>query len=182
MADFKEKRWCRRRYFLHFFALYYEGCLPEHFTVFGYARSKMTDAELRTMVSKTLTCRIDKRENCGEKMEEFLNRCFYHCGQYDSQEHFGELDKKLKEQEAGRVSNRLFYLSIPPNIFIDAVKCASLSASAANGWTRVIVEKPFGRDSESSAALTKALKQYLEEDQIFRCFSLYWIWLSSLNE
>ncbi|XP_027100744.1 glucose-6-phosphate 1-dehydrogenase, chloroplastic-like [Coffea eugenioides] len=158
----------KKKIFPALFALYYEGCLPEHFTVFGYARSKMTDAELRTMVSKTLTCRIDKRENCGEKMEEFLNRCFYHCGQYDSQEHFGELDKKLKEQEAGRVSNRLFYLSIPPNIFIDAVKCASLSASAANGWTRVIVEKPFGRDSESSAALTKALKQYLEEDQIFR--------------
>lgn len=66
------------------------------------------------------------------------------------------------------MSNRLFYLSIPPNIFIDAVKCASLSASSGNGWTRVIVEKPFGRDSESSAALTKALKQYLEEDQIFR--------------
>lgn len=36
------------------------GCL-QHFTIFGYARSKMTDAELRTMVSKTLTCRIDKR-------------------------------------------------------------------------------------------------------------------------
>lgn len=158
----------KKKIFPALFALYYEGFLPEHFTVFGYARSKMTDAELRTMVSKTLTCRIDKRENCGEKMEEFLNRCFYHCGQYDSQKHFGELDKKLKEQEAGRVSNRLFYLSIPPNIFIDAVKCASLSASAANGWTRVIVEKPFGCDSESSAALTKSLKQYLEEDQIFR--------------
>ena len=70
--------------------------------------------------------------------------------------------------QGGRVSNRLFYLSIPPNIFIEAVKCASLSASSGNGWTRVIVEKPFGRDSESSAALTKALKQYLAEDQIFR--------------
>jgi hypothetical protein len=33
----------------------------QHFTIFGYARSKMTDAELRNMVSKTLTCRIDKR-------------------------------------------------------------------------------------------------------------------------
>ncbi|KAL3511469.1 hypothetical protein ACH5RR_030870 [Cinchona calisaya] len=158
----------KKKIFPALFALYYEGYLPQHFTIFGYARSKMTDAELRTMVSKTLNCRIDKRENCGEKMEEFLKRCFYHCGQYDSQEHFGELDKKLKEHEAGRVSNRLFYLSIPPNIFINAVKCASLSASAASGWTRVIVEKPFGRDSESSAALTKALKQYLEEDQIFR--------------
>ncbi|GMY26582.1 glucose-6-phosphate 1-dehydrogenase, chloroplastic-like [Fagus crenata] len=158
----------KKKIFPALFALYYEDCLPKHFTVYGYARSKMTDAELRTMVSKTLTCRIDKRANCSEKMEQFLKRCFYHSGQYDSQEDFEELDKKLKEHEGGRVSNRLFYLSIPPNIFIDAVKCASLSASAGNGWTRVIVEKPFGRDSESSAALTKALKQYLEEDQIFR--------------
>ncbi|XLR04310.1 hypothetical protein S83_070508, partial [Arachis hypogaea] len=78
------------------------------------------------------------------------------------------MDKKLKEHENGKASNRLFYLSIPPNIFIDAVKCASSSASSGNGWTRVIVEKPFGRDSESSAALTKSLKQYLREDQIFR--------------
>ncbi|CAA7039890.1 unnamed protein product [Microthlaspi erraticum] len=158
----------KKKIFPALFALYYEGCLPEHFTIYGYSRSKMTDAELRNMVSKTLTCRIDKRVNCGEKMEEFLKRCFYHSGQYDSQEHFAVLDKKLKEHEAGRISNRLFYLSIPPNIFVDAVKCASSSASSANGWTRVIVEKPFGRDSESSAALTKSFKQYLEEDQIFR--------------
>ncbi|CAA3018998.1 glucose-6-phosphate 1-dehydrogenase, chloroplastic [Olea europaea subsp. europaea] len=106
--------------------------LVQHFTIFGYARSKMTGAELRNM------------------------------------ENFVKLDKKLKEHEAGRVSNRLFYLSIPPNIFIDAVRCASISASSSNGWTRVIVEKPFGRDSDSSAALTRYLKQFLEEDQIFR--------------
>jgi len=42
---------------------------------------------------------LDFRANCGEKMEEFLKRCFYHSGQYDSQEHFTELDKKLKEHE-----------------------------------------------------------------------------------
>ncbi|CAF2349008.1 unnamed protein product [Brassica napus] len=158
----------KKKIFPALFALYYEDCLPEHFTIFGYSRSKMTDGELRNMVSNTLTCRIDKRANCGEKMEEFLKRCFYHSGQYDSQEHFTELDKKLKGHEAGRISNRLFYLSIPPNIFVDAVKCASSSASSVNGWTRVIVEKPFGRDSETSAALTNSLKQYLEEDQIFR--------------
>ncbi|CAI9768777.1 unnamed protein product [Fraxinus pennsylvanica] len=158
----------KKKIFPALFALYYEDCLPEHFSIFGYARSKISDAELRNMVSKTLTCRIDKRENCGEKMEQFLKRCFYHSGQYDSKENFVELDEKLKEHEGGRVSNRLFYLSIPPNIFIDAVRCASVSASSVNGWTRVIVEKPFGRDSESSAALTRSLKQYLEEDQIFR--------------
>ncbi|KAG4208694.1 hypothetical protein ERO13_A03G149400v2 [Gossypium hirsutum] len=158
----------KKKIFPALFALYYEDCLPKHFSIYGYARSKMTDAELRNMVSKTLTCRIDKRENCSEKMDQFLKRCFYHSGQYDSEENFAQIDKKLKKHEGGRVSNRLFYLSIPPNIFIEAVKCASSSASSGNGWTRVIVEKPFGRDSESSAVLTKSLKQYLTEDQIFR--------------
>ncbi|XP_020577283.1 glucose-6-phosphate 1-dehydrogenase, chloroplastic-like [Phalaenopsis equestris] len=158
----------RKKIFPALFALFYEDCLPEHFTIFGYARSKMADAELRTMVSKTLTCRIDKSENCSDKMEQFLQRCFYYSGQYDSEGDFAELGNKLREHEAGRISNRLFYLSVPPNIFIDVVKCASRSASSLNGWTRVIVEKPFGRDSESSAALTRNLKLYLEEDQIFR--------------
>ncbi|KAH9745279.1 glucose-6-phosphate 1-dehydrogenase 1 [Citrus sinensis] len=136
----------KKKIFPALFALYYEDCLPEDFTVFGYARTKLTDEELRNVISKTLTYRIDK----------------------NSEEHFAELDSGLKEKEAGKLSNRLFYLSIPPNIFVDVAKCASLRASSATGWTRVIVEKPFGRDSESSGELTRSLKQYLREDQIFR--------------
>ncbi|KAL9304406.1 hypothetical protein ACSQ67_021669 [Phaseolus vulgaris] len=158
----------KKKIFPALFALFYEDWLPENFLVFGFARTKMTNEELRNMISKTLTCRIDKRENCEDKMDQFLKRCFYHSGQYNSEEHFSELDIKLKEKEGGKLSNRLFYLSIPPNIFVDAVRCASQKASSKDGWTRVIVEKPFGRDSESSSDLTKCLKQYLTEDQIFR--------------
>ncbi|KAI6672627.1 hypothetical protein NL676_000533 [Syzygium grande] len=146
----------KKKIFPAIFALFYEDCLPKNFTVFGYARTKMTDEELRTMISRTLTCRIDKRENCEDKMTQFLKRCFYHSGQYNSEENFRELDIKLKEKEAGKLANRLFYLSIPQ---IYSWMC---------GWTRVIVEKPFGRDSESSGELTRCLKQYLNEDQIFR--------------
>lgn len=158
----------KKKIFPALFALFYEGCLPQNFTIFGYARTKMTDEELREMISRTLTCRIDKRENCGDKMEEFLNRCFYHSGQYGSEENFAELDTKLKQKEGGKLSNRLFYLSIPPDIFVDVVRCASERASSKTGWTRVIVEKPFGRDSESSGELTRSLKKYLAEEQIFR--------------
>ncbi|KAL2481633.1 Glucose-6-phosphate 1-dehydrogenase 1 [Abeliophyllum distichum] len=158
----------KKKIFPALFALYYEDWLPENFVVYGYARTKMTDEELRNMISKTLTCRIDRRENCQAKMEEFLKRCFYHSGQYNSPEDFLELNCKLKEREGGKLSNRLFYLSIPPNIFVDVVRCASTKASSTTGWTRVIVEKPFGRDSESSRELTKCLMQYLTEDQIFR--------------
>uniref|UniRef100_A0A0E0KF02 glucose-6-phosphate dehydrogenase (NADP(+)) n=1 Tax=Oryza punctata TaxID=4537 RepID=A0A0E0KF02_ORYPU len=158
----------KKKIFPALFALYYEDCLPEHFTVFGYARSKMSDEELRNMISLTLTCRIDQRENCSDKMEQFLKRCFYQSGQYNSEEGFSELDRKLKEKEAGKVPNRLFYLSIPPNIFVDVVRSASRTASSQDGWTRFIVEKPFGRDSESSGELTRNLKKYLAEEQIFR--------------
>uniref|UniRef100_A0A0D9VV86 Glucose-6-phosphate 1-dehydrogenase n=1 Tax=Leersia perrieri TaxID=77586 RepID=A0A0D9VV86_9ORYZ len=167
----------KKKIFPALFALFYEDWLPEHFTVFGYARSKMSDEELRNMISLTLTCRIDQRENCSDKMEKFLKRCFYQSGQYNSEEGFSELDKKLKEKEkfnaktshqAGKVPNRLFYLSIPPNIFVDVVRSASRTASSQDGWTRFIVEKPFGRDSGSSGELTRSLKKYLAEEQIFR--------------
>lgn len=39
------------------------------------------------------------RENCSDKMDAFLQRCFYHAGQYDSEKSFGELDAKLKLEE-----------------------------------------------------------------------------------
>lgn len=158
----------RTKIFPALFALYYEDRLPQDFQIFGYSRTAMTDEELRNNISMTLTCRIDNRESCNDKMEQFLQRCFYQAGQYSSEEHFSELGKKLKEKEEGRKSNRLFYLSIPPNIFIDVVRCARLRASSEQGWTRVIVEKPFGEDSKSSEELTRGLKQYLSEDQIFR--------------
>ncbi|KAF3323412.1 glucose-6-phosphate 1-dehydrogenase [Carex littledalei] len=158
----------KKKIFPALFALFYEDYLPKHFTVFGYARSKLTDEELRDTIGQTLTCRVNKRENCGDKMEQFLKRCFYHSGQYGSEVDFCKLDEKLKEKEEGKIPNRLFYLSIPPNIFVDVVRGASRSASSPNGWTRFIVEKPFGRDSESSSELTRCLKMYLAEDQIFR--------------
>lgn len=158
----------RNKIFPALFALFYEDHLPENFMIFGYARSTMTHDELRKSISKNLTCRIDKRENCSEKMDQFLKRCFYHSGQYSSEEHFLELDKILKEKEAGRRSNRLYYLATPPSLFVDAVRCARRRASSLSGWTRVIVEKPFGRDLESSRGLTRSLRQYLSEDEIFR--------------
>jgi glucose-6-phosphate 1-dehydrogenase len=53
-----------------------------------------------TFVKGKLTyAKLMRRENCGQKQEEFLKRCFYHAGQYDSEDSFKELDKKLSEQE-----------------------------------------------------------------------------------
>ena len=65
-------------------------------------------------------------------------------------------------------ANRIFYLSIPPSIFTAVAGCASKAASSPSGWTRVIVEKPFGKDSESFAQLERELSNFLTEDQMYR--------------
>lgn len=54
----------KKKIFPALFALFYEGCLPQDFSVFGYARTKLTHEELRVMISSTLTCRIDQRYSC----------------------------------------------------------------------------------------------------------------------
>jgi glucose-6-phosphate 1-dehydrogenase len=159
----------KKKIFPALFALYYENMLPKNFSVYGYARSKMSDEEFRDFIASNLTCRLSDSKDCGLKMEEFLDRCFYQAGQYASDEDFGALDARLRETEGGlKKADRLFYLSIPPNIFTAVAACASKSASSKNGWTRVIVEKPFGKDSESFKQLSDDLYQHLREDQIYR--------------
>lgn len=102
-------------------------------------------------------------------MDHFLSNCFYQAGQYDSVDDFESLNSLMAENEAGfSKSNRIFYLSIPPHIFTTVAENASTAASSSSGWTRMIVEKPFGRDTESFKKLSKELYEYLDEEQIYR--------------
>mmetsp|Transcript_10674 Transcript_10674/g.12478 ORF Transcript_10674/g.12478 Transcript_10674/m.12478 type:complete len:621 (-) Transcript_10674:1748-3610(-) len=157
----------KKKIFPAIFALYYEGTLPEKFCIFGYARRVFTQQEFRDMISMTLTCRIDKSEDCESKHDIFLERCFYESGQYDSPDDFARLDESMRIVEAGAPSNRIFYLSIPPSIFVPVVANSKVAASST-GWTRVIVEKPFGRDLQSSNELSANLEKHLSEEQIYR--------------
>jgi len=162
----------RKKIFPALFSLFYQGYLPKHFTIFGYARSKMTSEEFRSKILERLGCRIDlhqSNEDCEEIMQRFLSRVFYQPGAYDEVDGYRNLHNALKTEEAGyQRANRLFYLSIPPSIFVDAAKGTSIGATSETGWTRVIVEKPFGRDAESSAKLGSDLAKYFEEEQIYR--------------
>jgi glucose-6-phosphate 1-dehydrogenase len=163
----------KKKIFPALFALYYEGMLPPLFSIHGYARSKMSDEEFRETIAYTLSCRIpntpEAAKDCDAKMDTFLSKCFYTAGQYDSEEDFTKLDARMKDIEQSLpCADRLFYLSIPPNIFTAVAENASKAASSSCGWTRMIVEKPFGRDTESFRQLTNDLYQHLREDQIYR--------------
>ena len=74
----------------------------------------------------------------------------------------------LEAKFAAPHTHRLFYFAIPPSVFTAAAATVRASGCTNAGWTRVVVEKPFGRDSESSQALSDELAKYFEEEQIYR--------------
>lgn len=159
----------RKKIFPALFALYYQGLLPPHLQIVGYARSDISNEDFREKIYSTLGCRIDAKEDCDNNMQEFLKRVSYVQGQYDETESYEHLNDQLKVDESMyKSANRIFFLSIPPGVFVDAAKGAAASASSPSGWTRVIVEKPFGKDLESNRQLDRDLKEYLSEEQIFR--------------
>jgi glucose-6-phosphate 1-dehydrogenase len=155
----------KKKTFPALFALYNRDLLPKDFIVLGYSRSKMTDEEFR---QKCVSVGI---KNGGAKLTEFEKRCFYVVGQYDSQESFKHLASVLEQHEKASNkpgTNRLFYMALPPSVFISAATGIKTACMSKNGWNRIVVEKPFGKDTESSAQLNKALGSLFAEDQIFR--------------
>ena len=161
----------RKKIYPALFALYYEGHLPPHFSIFGYARSSMTETEFRDYIGRSLTCRVAAGEKCGDAMDAFLQRCFYQPGQYGSADDFATLNERACTVEAATGApraDRVFYLSIPPSVFTAAAAAASAAASSTTGWTRVIVEKPFGRDSASYRELSAELAAHVSEDATYR--------------
>jgi len=153
------------------FALYCNDLLPEDFRVIGFARSEKNDKEFRLSVAETLTCRYEPEPSqCDIKVGRFLQRCHYHTGRYTSADDFRALGGRLREL-VGDDANMLMYMAIPPTVFLDtarSIREAGLAEESAHRWARVVIEKPFGRDSESSAELTAALGEIFAERQTYR--------------
>ncbi|RHY77760.1 hypothetical protein DYB34_010584, partial [Aphanomyces astaci] len=147
------------------FELYTHGYLPEHTTICGYARSHKTDEEFRAFIGGYL------KTTDVEKKEAFLQKCLYRHGDYDSVEAVGKVSAEmyLKESATGlKTKNRLFYFAIPPNVFVPIGTSIKAAALSAEGWNRLIVEKPFGHDLTSFNELSAAMGALYSEDEIYR--------------
>eukprot|EP00968_Pinguiococcus_pyrenoidosus_P018744 scaffold1954_cov268-Pinguiococcus_pyrenoidosus.AAC.181 len=122
----------------------------------------------------------------GEK-EAFLDRCYYIAGQYDSEDSFKTVAERLTEWEggqgeqiapsrrglvrsrgAGPKANRLYYFAIPPNVFLASATAIKAQGLSPSGWTRLIVEKPFGHDLESATALADNMNAIFTEEYLYR--------------
>ena len=94
-----------------------------------------------------------------EQLEQFCEVCTYLNGQYDQDAPFQELDKHIQEIEDGREEgNRVFYMALPPSVFIPVSQHLKKNCYPKKGIARIIIEKPFGKDLQSSRELQKALE------------------------
>ncbi|KAK4406783.1 Inactive glucose-6-phosphate 1-dehydrogenase 4, chloroplastic [Sesamum angolense] len=120
------------------------------------------------MIASTLTCRIDQQENCNEKMEAFMRRTYYLNGGYDNGEGMSKLRAQMEQVEGEFGANRIFYLSVPQEALLDVASSLADNAQSQKGWNRIITEKPFGSDLQSSQQLTRSLLLKFKENQLYR--------------
>jgi len=153
------------------FDLHRNGFLVGERTIIcGYARSAKSDEDFKEQIRPYL------KDGTEEEIQEFLDMCIYRKGAYDSTEDvasvFEELEQKEEEIGQGGKANRLFYFAIPPSVFVPigkSIKEAVIDkAGESTGWSRLIVEKPFGKDSESFEKLSSDMGALYTEDYIYR--------------
>jgi len=148
--------------------LYEENLLSKEVIIFGYARSSKSHEELR----RHLHPHLIKTGTSEHIVDSFLDRCFYFSGKtygdasaYTSM--IGEL-AKIESTSDSPVANRLFYLAVPPNVFGESGIVIKKIGMAPTGWTRVVIEKPFGQDLESCNELLNTLSEDFEEESLYR--------------
>ncbi|CAG7848600.1 Glucose-6-phosphate 1-dehydrogenase Short=G6PD [Serendipita indica DSM 11827] len=149
------------------FGLYRQGFLPNGVRIIGYARTKMDAQEFH----KRATSHISPSPEDADKVEEFKALSTYVAGDYEDDKAFQDLNKHIEEIESkyqGPERNRMFYMALPPSVFQSVARGLKRNCYTDKGTIRVIVEKPFGKDTESCRELLSSLKENFTEEETFR--------------
>ncbi|XP_049874522.1 glucose-6-phosphate 1-dehydrogenase [Pectinophora gossypiella] len=144
--------------------LYRDNLLPENTRFVGYARSKLTIEQIREQSKKYMKVRPGDEQ----KLERFWELNEYVAGSYDKRVDYEHLNQHLTKFEKGPVANRIFYLAVPPTVFDETTVNIRNACISIKGFTRIIIEKPFGRDDVSSEKLSNHLAGLFKEEQIYR--------------
>ena len=146
--------------------------LPMEFAVVGLSRTKMSHDEFRERLREKLE--EQRSEGVSEDVwDSFSKGIFYLPGDSKDPETYRELREFLQELDGERETegNRIFYLSSSPSLFstiVERLGEAGMNEGENGGFSRLVVEKPFGRDLESARELNGDIRRYFEESQIYR--------------
>ena len=152
------------------FNLRCKGRLPKSLRIVGLSRTEYTDDQYRELVWKG-TQEIGELAARREEWEMFAQNIFYVCGDLGDPEDHAHLRERLEELEGeAQPANRLFYLSVAPQLYDPAVQSIAAAGLAEedSGWRRVVIEKPFGRDLRSAEALNQVVHRVFDERQVYR--------------
>ncbi len=149
-----------------------DGDLPANTSIMGFARREKTDESWREELKET-TKKCSRSGLNEEIWGSFAPRVHYHRSEFGNAEGYASLAKRLDEIDAksGTRGNRLFYLSVSPTDFEGILKelsAAGLNQPGEGGWTRVIVEKPFGTDLDSAHELNEVVARVFSEKDTYR--------------
>ena len=169
----------RRKLIPALYQLVLEGLLAKGTRIVGFARREKSHEQFRVEIEEALVEFARSNPNAGAtELQVFSSSCYYQTGSYDNSKSFHDLKELLEkiDEEQGissDKSNRLFYLATPPNVFSGIIAMLGQSGHIAdpndeNRWTRVIIEKPFGRDLKTACALNKSILSVLDERQVYR--------------
>ncbi|TAK58108.1 glucose-6-phosphate dehydrogenase [Patescibacteria group bacterium] len=155
-------------------SLYTKKLLPRKFKIVGFSRREFTDQDFRLFLREEMN--INHNLYRPEDIHRFLNNVVYQQGQFDATVAYENLAKrlaKIDELEFMQCSNKLFHLSVAPSFYetiLGQLSKSGLSIPCGGnlGWTRVLVEKPFGNDTETAKKLDALLGTLFKEEQIFR--------------
>ncbi len=148
--------------------------LPTNFGIVGFSRSEKSHYDFR----EEMKTAIDEFSRTGPTKDplwgDFANRLTYVAGSFDDVDAFKELRAQLEEndEKLGTQGNRLYYLSTPPTVFAKIVQQLAAAGlgpkDQTTGWSRIIVEKPFGTDIDSAQALQIEVTKVFDEKQVYR--------------
>ncbi len=159
------------------FDLHQKKLLPEKTEIVGFSRKAFSHDQFRAFIQNALAARANGKII---EPEEFVSEALYHQGDLNSDESYASLGRFLEERDRGTgiCSDKLFYLSVPPNLYETvfthlsasglAIPCAPGLPNEEKAWTRVLVEKPFGNNEKGAARLDRMFGELFEEEQIFR--------------
>jgi len=159
----------RRKLIPSLFKLFEENVLPPDCYIIGVGRTRLTDAAFQKGIEPELMNAPSAKTRAA-----FLKRFSYLSGDYADLNLYKSLDERMAAlDQVHHVKGRhIFYFSTPPELYetiAERLRVSGLSLSRGKeGWVRIVVEKPFGRDLASAQNLNRAIREVFKEEQIYR--------------
>jgi glucose-6-phosphate 1-dehydrogenase len=153
------------------FHLFQENEFPSGFCILGLARSEMTDEQYRDFMKEALKkySETPPEEN---KWEEFSQHLYYLAGDYTGSEDYQKFFRKIDQigiPTADGQNAVIYYMALPPQVTPQVVERLKDQGLCRGTWpTKIVAEKPFGRDRPSAVQLNGILRSAFEENQIYR--------------